>query len=262
MTQIEITEITENTNAGRRWKDLYRLAGIAAIISEIIILLGIVTYFIWPYAPGNQSVQEIFLSLQDNPFGGLVSLDLFLYLGNLFNILLFLALYVSLRTTNDSYALVALAVGLVGVVLLIPARPLFEMFALSKLYAAATDPALKDQYLASGRTLLLFFDGTGWIMNTLLGGISLLVSSLLMLRSRIFSRATAYVGIITNLAACIFFPSGRWCAAAVPVFAWLHRLVFPAGSPVFTHGSPGLNRDIKKFILMSLLTRRACCRSA
>ena len=36
-----------------RWKDLYKMAGMAAIVSEVVILLGIVTYFIWPYAPGS-----------------------------------------------------------------------------------------------------------------------------------------------------------------------------------------------------------------
>ena len=37
-----------------RWKDLYKLAGIAAIVSEFVILLGIVTFFIWPYTPGSK----------------------------------------------------------------------------------------------------------------------------------------------------------------------------------------------------------------
>ena len=36
----------ESTTDNLRWKDLYKLAGIAAVISEIVILLGIVTYFL------------------------------------------------------------------------------------------------------------------------------------------------------------------------------------------------------------------------
>ena len=42
-----------------RWKDLYKLAGIAAIVSEFVILLGLVTFFIWPYAPGSKTTEEI-----------------------------------------------------------------------------------------------------------------------------------------------------------------------------------------------------------
>ena len=190
------------------WKDLYKMAGIAAIVSEVVILLGIVTYFIFPYAPGIKSTESILLLLKSNPLGGLISLDLFLFVGNLFSILLFVALYVSLKPVNESYALVALAVGLIGVVLLIPSRPLVELAALSAQYAAAPSAAAKAQYLATGDALLAAFNGTGWFMNTLLGGISLLASSILILRGKIYSRATAIVGIITNAAVCGFFIPG------------------------------------------------------
>ena len=129
----------------------------------------------------------------------------FSVVGNLFSILLFLALYVSLKQVNESYALIALAVGLIGVVLLIPSRPLFELLSLSVRYAAATTDAAKNQYIATGDTLLALFDGTGWFMNTLLGAISLPVSSLLMLRSKVYGKSTAIVGIITSVVVSGFF---------------------------------------------------------
>ena len=190
------------------WKDLFKLAGIAAIVSIVIIILGIVTYFIWPYSPETQSTEEILLLLQRDSFGGLVSLDLFLFIGNLFSLFLFLALYVSLKNVNESFSLAALAVGLVGLVLLVPSRPIFEMFALSGKYAAATTEAAKGQIIASAGALLALFDGTGWFMNTLLGALSLLASSVLMMRSQTYSKATAYAGIITNALVCGFFIPG------------------------------------------------------
>lgn len=188
-----------------RWKDLYRIAGIAAIISQAVIVLGIIAYVIWPYAPGKESTESILLFLQEDWLGGLISLDLFLFVGNLFSITLFLALYVSLREVNDSYALIALALGLISVVLLIPSRPILELFILSRSYATAGSEAAKSQLLSAAGALLTLFDGTNWFMNTLLGAISLLISSLLMLKSKIYSRATAWVGIITNLIVCGFF---------------------------------------------------------
>ena len=99
------------TTSGSRWKDLYKMAGIAAVVSELVILLGIVTYFIWPYSPGSLTTENIFLLLQRDPLGGMISLDLFLFVGNLFSVFLFLALFVSLKEVNESYALIALAVG-------------------------------------------------------------------------------------------------------------------------------------------------------
>lgn len=188
-----------------RWRDLYRLAGVAAVLSEGVILLGIVTYFIWPYAPGSTSTEAILLLLRRDPVGGLVSLDLFLVVGNLLSIFIFLALYVSLKPVSESYALAALAVGLVGLVLLIPARPIIELVALSGSYATATTEAARSQILASAGALLALFDGTGWFMNTLLGALSLLTSSVLMLRSQTYSKPTAYAGIVTNALVCGFF---------------------------------------------------------
>ena len=191
-----------------RWRDLYKIAGGAAIISELVIVLGIVTYFIWPYTPGNDPAADILLRLPRDPLGGLIALDLFLFLGNLFSITLFLALYVSLRPVNESVALIAVVIGLLGVVLLIPARPILELYNLSEAYVTATTDAAKGQYLAAGTALLAQFDGIGWFMNTLLGALSLLTSSLLMLRSNQYSRATAYVGIVTNLVVCGFVIPG------------------------------------------------------
>ena len=126
-------------------------------------------------------------------------------LGNLVGIILFLTLYVSLKQVNETYAMIALALGLVGVVLLFPSRPLLELLNLSKSYTSATSEAAESQYLASGATLLALFDGTGWFLNNLLGGFSLLVSSLMMLRSEVYSKTTAYVGIVTNAMVCAFF---------------------------------------------------------
>ncbi len=199
-----MSQTVTKTPSDPRWRDLYKIAGVAAVISELVILLGFVTYFIWPYTPGKNPTESIFLLLQNDPMGGLVSLDLFLFIGNLFSLMLFLALYISLRQVNESVALIALAIGLIGLILLIPARPILELYNLSKAYALASTEAEKSQLLAAGTSLLAQFDGIGWYMNTLLGGLSLLASSILMLRSTLFSKATAYVGIVTNLILCLF----------------------------------------------------------
>lgn len=188
-----------------KWKDLYKAAAVAAVISELILIFSLVLYFFFPYAPGNQTTETIFLNLQSNLLGALISLDLFLLIGNLVGIVLFLTLFVSLKPVNESMALIALAVGLVGVVLLIPARPLVELHVLSGEFAAATTDVAKSQLLAQGDVLLRLFDGTGWFLNNLLGGFSLLLSSVLMLRSELFTKATAWVGIVTNAMVTLFF---------------------------------------------------------
>jgi Domain of unknown function (DUF4386) len=192
----------------KRWRDLYKIGAIAAIISELVIFLGIVAYVIAPYTPGTTSTESIFLLLQDNRLAGLLSLDILLLLGTLISLLVFLALYVSLKQVNESYALIALALGIVGVFLLVPGRPIPELVALSGKYVNAATDSDKSQYLAAGTALLAQFDGINWFMSTLLGGFSLLISSTLMLQSNLFSKFTAYVGLATNIAACGFFLPG------------------------------------------------------
>ncbi len=192
-----------------RWKDLLTVGGIACIAGELIIVLGIVAYFVWPYMPGYTSVEEIFSFIQTDRLGGLMALDFFLLIGNLFSILIFLALYISLKKVNESYALIALVLGLVAMILIVPARPIVEMFQLSQLYSTAGSEAARSQILGAGEALNSLFSGTGWVANTVLGGISLLISSILMLRSPVFGKAAGWVGIVTNVAVLCFFVPGQ-----------------------------------------------------
>lgn len=208
MSQTQLNRVTENEAVDRRWKDLYRLGGIAAVVTAILILLVIVTYLIWPYLPGSATTEEIFSAIQNNKFGGLVALDFLLLLSNFIGVLIFLVLYVSLKQVNESYALIALVLGLIAVALIVPARPITEIFTLSDLYSAATTDAERFQYLAAGDAFLVLFEGTAIKVNTFFGGLSLLISSILMLRRSIFGKSTAYVGIVTNLAVCGFFLPG------------------------------------------------------
>ena len=177
------------------WKELYRLGFIACAAFPIFILLAVIAYFIWPYAPGFTSVADIFTDLQTNQFGGLVSLDVSVVV--LMPVMIFemLALYAALKVVNQSYTLVALVIGLIGVVLWLVSKPLVEMVYLSEQYAAASSEAAKNQYLAAGEALNTIFSGTSWMLSQFFISISGVISCLLMLRTHFFSRATAYVGL-------------------------------------------------------------------
>jgi hypothetical protein len=127
-----------------RWKELYTIGGITCILSIVIIVMGVIAYFIWPYLPGYTTTKQIFSVIQADPLAGLISLDFFLVIGNLLTILLILAMYVSLKRVNESCALIALVLGLIGMTLIIPARPIVEMFTLSGLYANAPGDAARS----------------------------------------------------------------------------------------------------------------------
>lgn len=200
-------KIIEPETSDPRWQDLYRIGGISSLLIAALVILAIAAFFIWPFKPGFTSTGSIFAALHTDRLGGPMSLDLPLLVIVLVNVLPLLALYVTLKQVNESYALIALVLGLISILALIPSRPIAELVSLSEKYAAATSEAAKNQYLAAGESLHALFNGTGWMVYTILGGISTLIFSLLMLRSRVFSHMTAYIGLVNVIGGLgIFIP--------------------------------------------------------
>jgi hypothetical protein len=146
--------------------------------------------------------------LQDNRVGGLVSLDFLMVLLMPIMILPILALYVALKPVNESYAIIALVLGLIGNTIIFAGRPVAEMAYLSDQFAVATSELAKNQYLAAGEALHALFNGTAWMSSMFLIGISGIINSLLMLRSKVFTKATAYVGLIVSIAGLGFLIPG------------------------------------------------------
>jgi hypothetical protein len=167
---------------------------VAAVTSAIIIPLSVAAFFVWPLWP-----DDILVVIQEDWLAGLMGLDFGYLLSNVFALPFFLVLYVTLKEVDGGWALLALVLGLMGLVCLVPARPIPEMFILSDRYAAATTDAERAIYLAAGEGMLAHFHGVAYHAHYVLGSASLLVSSFLMLRSDTFSKATAYVGIVTNI---------------------------------------------------------------
>jgi hypothetical protein len=199
MSKSKLTQTVESENPDRRWKDLYRVGGIASLLVAASITFAVLAYFIWPYTPGVDSTESILQTLHTNRLSGLIALDVLTVPIVLLNVLPLLALYAALKRINESYALIALVLGLIAVPALFAARPVTEMVMLSEKFAAATSLAARSQYLAAGDALLEHFSGTAWLVETICLMLSGLISALLMLRSPVFGKTTAYVGIATSL---------------------------------------------------------------
>lgn len=118
---------------------------------------------------------------------------------------LLLAMYVALKEVNESYALIALVLGLMGNTIIFAGRPLAEMSYLSDQYAAATSELARGHYLAAGEALHTLFNGTAWMASMVLVGISGVIDSLLMLRSKVFTKATAWAGLLVTSSGLGFF---------------------------------------------------------
>jgi hypothetical protein len=194
LSQSQVDHAANAQPGDDRWRWLYKIGAVAALISLVVIPLSIVAFFVWPLWPDN-----ILAAIQQDTLAGLMGLDFMYLLSTVFAIPFFLVLYVTLKEVDEGWALIALTLGLIGLVCLVPARPIPEMFALSDQYTAATTDAERAVYLAAGEAMLTHFHGMAYHAHYILGSASLLISSFLMLRSDTFSKATAYVGIMTNI---------------------------------------------------------------
>jgi hypothetical protein len=185
-----------------RWNYLYRIAAIAALTSVAIFLVQIVAFFTWPPP---STVAGHFALLQSRPFVGLISLDFFIIVDEVLAIPLFLGLYLSLRRAHESLMLIATALSAASILCFLIATPALSMLVLSQQYAAATTAMERAGLLAAGQALLSCWQGTPYQVGYVVGTIGMLLIAWVMLRSEVFNKTTAYVGIVASIVSFGFY---------------------------------------------------------
>ena len=199
------------------WKSLIRISGVAALIAGVLFRrniaaeVGLFTQQETPVTVGNW-----FELLQNNRLLGLVYLNIFDLVNYALVGLMFLALYAVLRRANKSYMAIATTLGFMGIAVYFASNTAFSMLSLSDQYAVATTEAQKTMLVAAGQAMLALsrfsspgaHPGTGGYVSLLLIAGAGMIISVVMLRSGVFNRATAYVGIVASafdLAYCIAY---------------------------------------------------------
>jgi hypothetical protein len=183
-------------SADPRWKGLYRVGGLAALFGMAIIPIQLAVFIAWGQP---ETALGWFTMFQDNKLAGLLAFEFLFVVNAAFGITTTLALYVALRRVNEALMAIALALGLVEAIALIVARPAFEMLYLSEGYAAATTDAQRAMFLAAGEAVWATFNGTAFHVSYNLFSIYFLIVALIILRSNIFGKTTAYVGIVSAI---------------------------------------------------------------
>jgi hypothetical protein len=186
------------------WKSLYKLGGAAALITAVIMPIQIIVYIIFPPP---STVIGFFTLFQNNSLLGLLALDLLLIVDQILYVPIILALYVVLRRTNESFMAIALIFGIVGLAAYFASNTVFEMLSLSNQYAVATTDAHRSMLLAAGQVMLAIYEGTAFRLSYVFQASAGIIISTVMLRSNIFSKVTAYAGILAGVIAFgIFVP--------------------------------------------------------
>ncbi|HSL46087.1 MAG TPA: DUF4386 family protein [Anaerolineales bacterium] len=180
------------------WKTFYKFAAVAALLMVVIIVIQMIVFITAP-PPLEGTAIDWFMLFQWNRLIGLIDFELLMIIYTLISIPMTLALYRALRQVNSALMTLYVVLSLVGVVCFIAARPAFEMLWLSDQYSAAMTEVERSNILAAGEATLATFHGTAFHISYVLGSISGLIISLVMLRSRVFSKATAYVRIGSSI---------------------------------------------------------------
>jgi hypothetical protein len=185
------------------WKDLYRVGGAAALIIVVLYAIQIIVFLAW--GPPPSTVIGWFALFQNNRLLGLLDMDLLSLADYALMGLMFLALYVALRRADESFMAIATTLAFVGVAVYYASNTAFNILSLSDEYAVATTDARRSMLLAAGQAMLAIYQGTAFHVSYVLVSVAPLIMSAVMLRSNIFSKATAYVGILANILGLVYF---------------------------------------------------------
>lgn len=188
--------VTNVNTADPRWKALYTIGSAAAVAMLALMPIRIIVFVIYPPP---DTLSEYFVLFQENWLLGLLSLDLLYILNNVLLSVIYLALYFALQPSQEALMALALALGLLGIAAYFSSNTAFEMLALSHQFAAATTEAQRTIVLAAGQSMLAISTGTAFNMYYVLNAVVLLIISAVMLRSPVFSRATAYAGLVAGI---------------------------------------------------------------
>ena len=210
-------------------KTLYTIGGVAAILQLVTILTYSV--LIGVLGPKPTSAEEYFAIYQASPMEAVLRGDFLLliliglYLGT------FPALYIALRGLSPVYTALATLFTLMTVTLTFANESTFSLLHLGEQYVAANSDALRTQLQAAGEAVIAsdMWNSSGAYMGGIFLQGSGVMISIIMLRSKDFSKITAYAGLLGNgfdLIQHIIHPFAPAISASIMMFMGLFYFVW------------------------------------
>jgi len=182
-----------NINSNTKWGLFYSISGITTILLMVLFLFDVICWIIIGSYPN--SAQSWYELISEKRSIGLLLLSF----PTLFGTILYLPTLVSLnnilKKVNVSLSSLAAIIAIVGITLIILSHPGYSLLLLSNQYAVAEIEAQKTSLIIAGDTIII--NSSSWRM---IGGFlaegAFLVFSILMLKSKIFSKWLGILGII------------------------------------------------------------------
>ena len=186
--------------ADGRWRGLYRLGGVCCPAIAALLLGELVVY---AALPRSRTAAEHFALFRDNRLAGLLTLDLLGMFAYLLFIPTVLALYAALRRVGEAPMAVATALFFLGIADFFATNTAFPVLAPSDQYAAATTDAERATALAAGQALFALFNENAFLLSYVLVSAGWATIAGVMLRSALFSRITAWAGLLAGAAGLV-----------------------------------------------------------
>lgn len=200
-----INQLTDAETGDSDWNWLYKIAGAVAVLSAVFLPLQIIVFFI---SPPPSTVLGWFTLFQNNRLFGLLDMDLLMIVDNALLIPIVLALQVALRRESESVMAIATTIWLVAIATYFASNPAINLLSLSDQYATAATEAQRAMFLAAGQAMLTMWTGTAFQIFYILGSLAPILVSVVMLRSNLFGKVIAYMGILANVIALgIYVPT-------------------------------------------------------
>jgi hypothetical protein len=182
-------EETINSN----WKGFYKLAGVATLVMVLFFLFDVI---IWSLlGPYPNSAEEWFTLFEKNRTVGFLLLSFPTLFGMILYYLTFLGLYNILKKVNAAYAALAVLFAFVGLSILLVTNMAYPLIHLSNQYAVTSIEAKRVLLLAAGESKIATTSIGMNLGGFLVEGVAV-IFSILMLRSNVFGKKLAYLGIL------------------------------------------------------------------
>jgi len=214
VSQSGLKQVIDAGTAESGWKGLCKLGGITALIVAVGPLAEVLIGFLPGVARLTQrtvTVIDWFTLFQNHWFLGLRNLGLLNLIGAALLAPTIFAIYSALRRDNEAFGAFGTILFFLGIAVYIASNRAFSMLSLSGQYASATTDAQRSLLAAAGQAMLA--EGQTRAGIPLIEFASLVIS-VVMLRGKAFSKATAYAGILGNVLLIVF----EIILASVPAF--------------------------------------------
>jgi len=204
MAQSEVKQVIDAGTSESGWRGLYKIGGTTVLIAVVVALAEMVIGFLPGVARLTQQTATVidwFTLFQVHWFLGLRNLGLLNIIGAALLAPTLLAIYSALRRDNEAYAAFGTILFFVGIAVYVASNRAFSMLSLSGQYASASTDAQRSLLIAAGQAMLAEGQTRAGIP---LIEFACLAISVVMLRGKVFSQATAYAGIVGNALLMVF----------------------------------------------------------